>query len=1242
MQKLSKNANDGPKFPREVIYDAQTTVNMEENLVNGARSNTPEDRQIESLQRSAEPVMEIGEGIPASAPQEILQVVAQEASNAADLANEIKDEEQGFGDREIQTPVNGGHYTSDQGPGIPMKVGALQDHDATQSMVMPNEADANLIANTGEDTGPFPDFMEYGEPALTQDTAMTMMTQDEDVMTEAPDGETAASLVESEVARIQAFAKLEFDDGEFYMNTYSVDIGRDIEAARIAAEMEQEVEQSFDSRPRKRSASTGDAPRTPKRARRDSGRHYASSVISESGGIIGVDFDRKGDKRRKSKSTTSSSLFLSRKSSVMVTNQRTDYQALAMASLGELYMDPRSSMPHPDACPLVPIHPPSITEGVPTGHKGISRKHVKIAFNFEKHLFEVTITGRNGAFVDEEWYPEGDTQPLKSGSFLQIGGVGIRFLLPDVALGETGAESSFDADPATGGKMSFDFEDGRGDRNNMADSSEIGSDEGDGVSHDNDDDDESDREDDDDDDNEDGDDEGETEDVQIRGRKELVLREEEGPGEDANEESEEDLDEEEPEVVNKSAKKPSRKVSKKRAKMPVRKPVRRPAKKPSKKPAKPSKKLVKPASEPEPEPKPLPEPPKPKRKGPGRPPKNGIISKREQALLARQAREAAKATALEASGVEAPRGSGKNADPDQDIKQEDGSFQPNGKRKYKKRKSKADGQPGEQNAVRESTEHTDSVPPEQLLTAGAAPKPPKEKKPPKPPRSPSPVYDESTMTPEQLAKPNSSYVVLIHEALTNSKTGAMSLPQIYRAIERKYPFYKLRVQTTGWQSSVRHNLSQHPAFRKIERDGKGWMWGLVPEVSIEKEKKRRHTPPPMPPQHYYPANPQLMQPPHYYPGMPPPNGYPPGQPGQPPYGMYPGMPPGHMHPPPNHLPLPLGPKGIPPPLINAQADTSSTYQSPYQSAPPVKPPPSQSSQPPPPPQSDPPPQQNGSNGYPANPASQPPPPPLSNPNPQPTTPSPSPTPYPQQSPRPPQQSSYAQHSQPQPQLPHPLNPTHRSASTIGQDVLSAVNKFKTVLIESMDDKARAEALVTSAINRTLGISNFPSLTSGQQEDDPQEKTIMQALSSMLGNLTKKTQEAQRMGSQPPAQVQAQWAPQPVPVPQGSQAILQILQQAGRGASVPPPAPTPQQSPPSTAPLHPAPTESPPTDVPANLSAPTTIPSAPVFPEVKRELNVAADGTPSRPDPIGVERPLEGGEEGAMDAGQLEAKKVVRV
>ncbi|KAI5795231.1 fork head domain-containing protein, partial [Geopyxis carbonaria] len=76
-------------------------------------------------------------------------------------------------------------------------------------------------------------------------------------------------------------------------------------------------------------------------------------------------------------------------------------------------------------------------------------------------------------------------------------------------------------------------------------------------------------------------------------------------------------------------------------------------------------------------------------------------------------------------------------------------------------------------------------------------------------------------------KPNHSYVVMCHEAIVASEEKALSLPQIYRAIERKYPYYKFRVTTNGWQSSVRHNLGQNKAFRKVERAGKGWMWGVV-------------------------------------------------------------------------------------------------------------------------------------------------------------------------------------------------------------------------------------------------------------------------------------------------------------------------------------------------------------------------------------------------------------------------------
>ncbi|KAL8651605.1 MAG: hypothetical protein Q9226_004634 [Calogaya cf. arnoldii] len=548
----------------------------------------------------------------------------------------------------------------------------------------------------------------------------------------------------------------------------------------------------------------------------------------------------------------------------------TDYQSLALASLS----DP---LPSPDFCPLVPIHPATLDDGITFNHKSISRKHVKIAFNFEKHLFEITVMGRNGAFVDEEWYPAGDTQPLRSGSLIQISGVGIRFLLPDVALGETGAKENLHSDPA-----SFDLDNENGVSGNDEYSSGP-------ESRDQGEDEEESRDDSDDDGSNDSDEENRSESIseeEKRGR----------PG----------------------APKPTLANRPVRSRKPVRGKEPPKAKAPPKA-KKPEKIKLKLKTKKEPTPEPI-EPP-PKRKGPGRPPKNGIISKRAQAELAKQAREAAKGNEKSEADAKPGRGKGKSIPIPAGAKQEESNLQPNGKRKYKKRKSKADTEGGEPQAVRESTEHTESMPPEQNAAPAPPPKPPKPVKPPKPPRSPSPVFDEASLTPEQLAKPSSSYVILIQEALSNSATGQMSLPQIYRAIERKYPFYKLRVQTTGWQSSVRHNLSQHPAFCKIERDGKGWMWGLVPGVSIEKEKKRRISPPPMPAQGHYPTS-QMMQPPYPYP-MP-----------YPPYATYPVMPMGQRPPyaPPPHFAPPPTASSLPPALANA-VDTSSTYQSPYATGP---------------------------------------------------------------------------------------------------------------------------------------------------------------------------------------------------------------------------------------------------------------------------------------------------------------------
>ena len=777
--------------------------------------------------------------------------------------------------------------------------------------------------------------------------------------------EPASSVSGSEEQRIQAYAKLEFADGDFYMTTHAVELGRDRSSSPLMlgngwdAPKSAPKNQSTDSATGslKIEGEDEDGPKSSVNGNQNQdGRHEGRSVQDEV------------------TSATSFSQQLSQKSSIR--DIRKDYNALAVVPLRDPNVEANDfnmeefELSAPLDCPLIPIQQPHKAEGRPVNKKSISRRHARIAFNFEKHYFELLFLGRNGGFLDDEWFAPGDIQPLVNGSVIQIGGLGVRFVLPDVPPGETGADEVEDNEG--GGEM---------------------------------------------------------------------------VGEDSNEEleeSEEDMSQEEDR---------GRMTTRGRGKS---------------------------------KPKVEPEVAMTRRKGPGRPPKNGVMSKREQAQLAKQAREDAQGNGKKKTKTKLGRGKGKTA---KALELEQSSVQPSGKRKYTKRK-KASGEHDESN-VRESTEKTESVPPEQSPA-----KPPKEKRAPKPPRSPSPVWDESKLTPEQLAKPQASYVILIHEALTNSKTGAMSLPQIYRAIERKYPYFKLRVTTQGWQSSVRHNLGQHAAFRKIERDGKGWMWGYDPDVSIEKEKKRRATPPPQSTSQprYYPQ-PQMQQPrPNYaYPGVQ----YPVGQ--VPPNGQIPsnGLAPmnGYVPPGMQHSPLPPRPPFAAPgfPMIlNAKSDTS--YRSPYDPNPTTEQTPQLNTQ-----------QKlntqpNGTNGMHGPPSTQP---------------------HQGQPPYPNYQYPATQNLSTTPKIlgpstsPVPPWPPSNNRN-LTPHATSAIQKFKTTLLNDMDDKSHSETIIDSAINSMLDDTKKYTLTS--DADLSQEKTIMAALDKMLMDLGEKTGVGNHISHQgPPAE-----------------------------------------------------------------------------------------------------------------------------
>lgn len=890
--------------------------------------------------------------------------------------------------------------------------------------------------------------------------------------------------VDPEAPRIQAYAKLEFEDGEFYMNTYSLVLGRDLEAARLALEKVPEESQSNSLRRRRRSNSLEEASTASVNIIQEDEHHMAGIVVSEIGGIIGpaAQESRKKQRVNKSKSTTSSSPQPSRKSSLDFRNGLRPAQSLGRASSP---LDTSALHdPNPEACPLVRIHPP-ITGLAEPDSQGISRRHAMIAFNFEKNVFELTIRGRNGAFVDELSCKAGDTVVLKNGSLIQIGGVHLRFLLPDVSSGE-GVEDSSSAtvngegniengDPGILGRALNQYGlrledspcestsvDSSGDKNpSEEDQSDSNADTTDSPS----------------DESEDGDAEGgahgkgaELDDAGEPEKRKKRLN----PGPKQN--------------IQSSAKAKQTKRG-------------RPRSSPKAKSG-PSSSLndgimsVLTA-------------PVAKRRGPGRPPKNGIMSKREERLLAKQAQDSAeKAKSIEKPSLEekVANGNRDHVSPPPVVPQ---------KRKYTKRKTN-----DLQDVIRE---HTGSTSPNRDSMAG--PKAPKVKKAAKPPRSPSPLIDRDSLTPAQLMKPPASYLVLLYDALTAGPSEGMTLSQIYRALSRKYHYFKFSVATNGWQSSVRHNLAQHRVFTKGQEGSESNLWHLDQRYLSDLEKKgkavslSKPSPQVMPvqhngsqlhptqvpqifsqaPQNYPYAQQERFQTPmalktHQYPEVPLSNG---NLPANGPYPRFPSsrnnLPYGPSVSYQHGVPSPyssMGPNSLSHPLLNGVADSSSSYRSPYQPTPP-----SGLSQPLVHQQA---PVMSAHSGggernddwrtVQAAPLTFE------------TANNPTLVPFPSSSTPP-----LASESQTQGLSSAPIPNT-------SQEIMQAVSRFKTFLIDSMKEHKHGEALVTSAINRVLGIQTCSSVPG--KEEDPQEKTIMQIFSGMLEDLKKKSSQLGQFSRSP--------------------------------------------------------------------------------------------------------------------------------
>ncbi|XBW38109.1 hypothetical protein QEN19_003703 [Hanseniaspora menglaensis] len=82
-------------------------------------------------------------------------------------------------------------------------------------------------------------------------------------------------------------------------------------------------------------------------------------------------------------------------------------------------------------------------------------------------------------------------------------------------------------------------------------------------------------------------------------------------------------------------------------------------------------------------------------------------------------------------------------------------------------------------------------------------------------------------------KPPYSYAAMIALSIMVSGLGQLTLSQIYQWISTHFPFYKLG--DSGWQNSIRHNLSLNSAFFKGGKssDGKGHFWRLTPGQELK-------------------------------------------------------------------------------------------------------------------------------------------------------------------------------------------------------------------------------------------------------------------------------------------------------------------------------------------------------------------------------------------------------------------------
>ena len=193
-----------------------------------------------------------------------------------------------------------------------------------------------------------------------------------------------------------------------------------------------------------------------------------------------------------------------------------------------------------------------------------------------------------------------------------------------------------------------------------------------------------------------------------------------------------------------------------------------------------------------------------KKKGPGRPPGNGVMSKREfnerkKAQIEREKLLNGNASSSAIKKSESLEGS----------RETTGSAEPADSNPKKKRKRggtvgedavKGNGDPSSSRKQRKQKK--DDSP--------ASPEPPK--------------YTRANFSEEELQPPKQlTYALMLYKVLRDNDNEPMGLKELYEGIMTKWPHYRFRGdqdnKQQGWQSSVRHTIQQQ-YFEQVEKSGK--------------------------------------------------------------------------------------------------------------------------------------------------------------------------------------------------------------------------------------------------------------------------------------------------------------------------------------------------------------------------------------------------------------------------------------